>query len=173
MSLSHSDKSRRTNHAQRWKKMSEFNEINRTPFEDTAQEFSDKLTFGQKIADSVAKFGGSWTFVITFCMFMAAWITVNSLSFFHLVHWDKPPFILLNLILSCIAALQAPVIMMSQNRQAEKDRATQQEDREVNRQAELEIRNLKRQITELQKSHEEERREQTRLLQEIRNSLRK
>lgn len=83
---------------------------------------------------------------------------------------------MLNLILSTVAALQAPVIMMSQNRQAEKDRAHQQEDREVNRQAELEIRNLKRQLTELQKSQEEDKRatqEQTKILNEIRNKLNK
>jgi uncharacterized membrane protein len=152
--------------------MSEYNENNRTSFEESAQE-SQELTLGQKVADAVAKFGGSWTFIGSFAFFMFVWVTINSMTWFHVMRFDPFPYILLNLILSTIAALQAPVIMMSQNRQAEKDRAQQQEDREVNRQAELEIRNLKRQITELQKTHEEERRsrqEQTKLLQEIRRN---
>ena len=156
--------------------MSEYNENSRTPFEESAQESSEKLTVGQKVADVVAKFGGSWTFIGSFALFMGTWICVNSMAFFHVIQFDQYPFILLNLILSTVAALQAPVIMMSQNRQAEKDRAHQQEDREVNRQAELEIRNLKRQLTDLQKMHEEDKRtqqEQTKLMRDINNSLRK
>ncbi len=156
--------------------MSEFNETTKTSFEDSTHELQDKLTIGQIVADAVAKFGGSWTFICFFTFLMAGWIAVNSLSFFHIVKFDPYPYILLNLILSTVAALQAPVIMMSQNRQAEKDRAHQQEDREVNRQAELEIRNLKRQLTELQKSQEEDKRarqEQTKILNEIRNKLNK
>lgn len=155
--------------------MSEY-ENNQASFEESAQDAQDKLTLGQKVADAVAKFGGSWKFIGLFALVMLIWITVNSMAFFKFIRFDPQPFILLNLILSTVAALQAPVIMMSQNRQAEKDRAHQQEDREVNRQAEIEIRNLKRQLTELQKSHEEDKRarqEQTKILHEIRNKLNK
>lgn len=135
-----------------------------------------QLTLGEKIADSVAFWGGSWKFIGLFAFIMLIWITVNSMAFFKFIRFDPQPYVLLNLILSTVAALQAPIIMMSQNRQAEKDRANQQEDREVNRQAEIEIRNLKRQLTELQKSHEEDKRtrqEQTKTLHEIRNKLNK
>jgi uncharacterized membrane protein len=126
----------------------------------------EKLTLGQKVSDVIAKWGGSWAFIAFFTFLMIVWITINSLGYFSFIQWDKYPYILLNLILSTIAAIQAPIIMMSQNRQAEKDRLHQKEDRDVNKQAELEIRNLKRKIIELQQ-------EQTRLLQDIRNSLRK
>ena len=145
-------------------------------FEEVTQDSGDNLTVGQKVADAVAKFGGSWTFIVSFALFMCVWICINTMTFFHVIQFDQYPFILLNLILSTVAALQAPVIMMSQNRQAEKDRFNQQEDREVNRQAELEIRNLKRQLTEVQKSQEDDKRtrqEQMKILQEIRNNLRK
>ena len=89
-------------------------ENNRSSHESSSKD--DKLTTGQKIADAVAKFGGSWTFLITFSSFMLIWIVINSLSWFSVIHWDKYPFILLNLFLSFIAAFQAPIIMMSQNR---------------------------------------------------------
>jgi uncharacterized membrane protein len=99
------------------------------------------LTFGQKIADKVASFGGSWTFIISFGVFILIWISINM---FWLVNkgFDPYPFILLNLILSCLAALQAPVIMMSQNRQEEKDRERAQNDYMINLKSELEIRTL-------------------------------
>lgn len=103
------------------------------------------LTFGQKIADKVASFGGSWTFIISFGLFIFIWISVN-------VYWlvnnsfDPYPFILLNLILSCLAALQAPVIMMSQNRQEEKDRERSKKDYMINLKSELEIRTLHEKI---------------------------
>ena len=98
------------------------------------------------------------------------------MTVFRVIQFYPYPYILLNLILSTIAAVQGPIIMMSQNRQADKDRLHQQEDREVNRQAELEIRNLKRQLTEVQKEQAESKRvreAQTKLLQEIRNSIKK
>ena len=104
-----------------------------------------KLTFGQKIADRVATFGGSWTFIILFGVFIFIWISTN-------VYWlvnkgfDPYPFILLNLILSCIAAMQAPVIMMSQNRQEEKDRDRAKKDYMINLKSELEIRTLHEKI---------------------------
>jgi uncharacterized membrane protein len=99
------------------------------------------LTSGQRIADKVASFGGSWTFIISFGVFILIWISVNV---FWLVNksFDPYPFILLNLILSCLAALQAPVIMMSQNRQEEKDRDRGKKDYMINLKSELEIRTL-------------------------------
>lgn len=99
------------------------------------------LTFGQRIADKVALFGGSWTFIISFGVFIFIWISLN---IFWLVNkgFDPYPFILLNLILSCLAALQAPVIMMSQNRQEEKDRDRAKKDYMINLKSELEIRTL-------------------------------
>lgn len=99
------------------------------------------LTTGQRIADKVASFGGSWTFIISFGIFIFIWISINM---FWLVNkgFDPYPFILLNLILSCLAALQAPVIMMSQNRQEEKDRERSKKDYMINLKSELEIRTL-------------------------------
>ena len=104
-----------------------------------------KLSFGQKIADKVASFGGSWTFIISFLVFIIIWISVNVFWFLN-KGYDPYPFILLNLILSCIAALQAPVIMMSQNRQEEKDRARAKKDYMINLKSELEIRTLHEKI---------------------------
>jgi uncharacterized membrane protein len=103
------------------------------------------LTAGQRIADKVASFGGSWTFIISFGVFIFIWISVN---IFWLINkgFDPYPFILLNLILSCLAALQAPVIMMSQNRQEEKDRDRSKKDYMINLKSELEIRTLHEKI---------------------------
>lgn len=103
------------------------------------------LTVGQRIADKVASFGGSWTFIISFGVFIFLWICLN---IFWLVNkgFDPYPFILLNLILSCLAALQAPVIMMSQNRQEEKDRERSKNDYMINLKSELEIRTLHEKI---------------------------
>jgi len=95
--------------------------------------------FGQKIADKVADFGGSWTFIISFVVFISIWIVSNVFIFLN-KGFDPYPFILLNLILSCVAALQAPVIMMSQNRQEEKDRNRAKKDYMINLKSELEIR---------------------------------
>ena len=106
------------------------------------------LTFGQKIADRVATFGGSWRFIISFGFFLALWIVTNVMVFVNR-GFDPYPFILLNLILSCIAALQAPVIMMSQNRQEEKDRERAQKDYMINLKSELEIRMLHEKLDHL------------------------
>lgn len=103
------------------------------------------LTFGQKIADKVASFGGSWTFIILFGVFILIWISFNIVWLAN-KGFDPYPFILLNLILSCIAALQAPVIMMSQNRQEEKDRDRAKNDYMINLKSELEIRTLHEKI---------------------------
>lgn len=103
------------------------------------------LTLGQRVADKVASFGGSWTFIISFGVFIAIWIFIN---IFWLINkgFDPYPFILLNLILSCLASLQAPVIMMSQNRQEEKDRERAKKDYMINLKSELEIRTLHEKI---------------------------
>ncbi|ARU48597.1 DUF1003 domain-containing protein [Sulfurospirillum diekertiae] len=113
------------------------------------------LTFGQKIADKVATFGGSWTFILSFCSFLIIWILVN-VYWFHNQGFDPYPYILLNLILSCIAALQAPVIMMSQNRQEEKDRMRAKNDYMINLKSELEIRMLHEKIDHLIMHQQEE-----------------
>lgn len=104
-----------------------------------------KLTFGERLADKVATFGGSWTFIISFGVVLLSWIVLNSLILAQ-KSFDPYPYILLNLVLSCIAALQAPVIMMSQNRQEAKDRERAENDYLVNLKAEIEIRNLHQKI---------------------------
>lgn len=99
------------------------------------------LSSGQKVSDKVARFGGSWGFIIAFFILLLVWIIFNSAGPSNL-KFDPFPFILMNLILSCIAALQAPIIMMSQNRQEEKDRKRSENDYLINLKAELEIRAL-------------------------------
>lgn len=99
--------------------------------------FDDKLTIGQRLADKVAKFGGSWTFIFIFAVLLASWVGFNSLAVIRA--FDPYPYIFLNLILSMLAAVQAPVIMMSQNRQAAKDRMDAGHDYEINLKAEIEI----------------------------------
>jgi uncharacterized membrane protein len=103
------------------------------------------ITKGQQISDKVAKFGGSWTFIITFFVVLLLWIVYNTTAPLG-KNFDPYPFILMNLILSCIAALQAPIIMMSQNRQEEKDRKQSENDYLINLKAELEIRALHQKI---------------------------
>ncbi|SHG44848.1 Uncharacterized membrane protein [Flavobacterium segetis] len=112
-------------------------------------------TFGQKIADKVAAFGGSWKFIILFGIFILLWILAN---IYLLINkgFDPYPFILLNLILSCLAALQAPVIMMSQNRQEEKDRERAKKDYMINLKSELEIRMLHEKLDHLIMHQQEE-----------------
>jgi CRP/FNR family transcriptional regulator, cyclic AMP receptor protein len=111
-------------------------------------EEEERMTFGQRIADRVASFGGSWTFIMLFAAFLVAWIVLNSVLLAR--HEIDPfPYILLNLFLSMIAALQAPVIMMSQNRHTAKDRIKADLDYEVNLKAELEIAQLHRKIDHL------------------------
>jgi uncharacterized membrane protein len=102
------------------------------------QEFDRSMTFGERLADRVAEIGGSWSFILVFLMVMGGWMAVNTVLLRHAA-FDPYPYILLNLALSCLAALQAPIIMMSQNRQADSDRAQAKNDYEVNVRAELEI----------------------------------
>ena len=110
---------------------------------DPNAAFDQQMTFGQRLADRVASFGGSWTFIGLFLLFMLVWMVINTELGGH---FDPFPFILLNLVLSCLAAMQAPVIMMSQNRQAQKDRLDARLDYEVNVRAETEITRLHEKI---------------------------
>ena len=106
---------------------------------------SKKLTYGERLADKVAQFGGSWTFIMSFGAVLLLWITSNSILLGGKA-FDPYPYILLNLVLSCIAALQAPVIMMSQNRKETKDRERAEDDYLINLKSEIEIRHLHRKI---------------------------
>jgi uncharacterized membrane protein len=105
----------------------------------------ETLTQGQKISDKVARFGGSWKFIILFGVILTLWIVFNVLAIGNF-KFDPYPFILMNLILSCIAALQAPIIMMSQNRQEEKDRMRGENDYLINLKAEMQIRSLNQKV---------------------------
>lgn len=110
---------------------------------DTARGYEESLTFGQRVADRVAAFGGSWTFILIFMGILVAWVILNSVILLRLGDaFDPYPYILLNLFLSMLAAIQAPVIMMSQNRQAARDRADQKHDYEVNLKSEMELMQL-------------------------------
>jgi uncharacterized membrane protein len=114
----------------------------RTPIStNVVQDYSEQMTFGQKMADKVASFGGSWMFIIIFMIVLIMWIVLNSFILIKLRNgsFDPYPYIFLNLILSMLAAIQAPIIMMSQNRQAYKDRLSAEHDYEVNLKSELEI----------------------------------
>jgi uncharacterized membrane protein len=104
-------------------------------------EYERHLTLGQRLADKIADFGGSWNFIGIFAAVLILWVILNSITFFA-KPFDPYPFIFLNLILSCLAAIQAPVIMMSQNRLEERDRMQAEHDYRINLKAELEIRHL-------------------------------
>src|SRR5205085_3335326 len=115
---------------------------------DISKQFEKKLTFGEKLSDTIAAFGGSWTFIIFFSVVLLVWIAVN--SFILATHaFDPYPYILMNLVLSALAALQAPVIMMSQNRSEARDRLRGENDYKINLKAELEIRHLHEKIDPL------------------------
>lgn len=129
-----------------------------------------KLTVGQHVADKVASFGGSWTFIISFFSFLLVWICINVFWFTN-KGFDPYPFILLNLILSCIAALQAPVIMMSQNRQEEKDRDRARKDYMINLKSELEIRTLHEKVDHLIMHQQQELMEVQRIQIEMMNDI--
>lgn len=109
--------------------------------ENVNKKFEKKLTTGQRMANRVARFGGSWKFILSFLVLLLAWMILNTF-FVRNEGFDPYPFILLNLVLSCLAALQAPIIMMSQNRQAERDRLQSNEEYCTNLKAELEIQHL-------------------------------
>ena len=113
---------------------------------DVDQEYTGQLTFGERVADQVASFGGSWKFLGLFLGSMMVWIGLNQME---AVPFDPYPFILLNLVLSCVAAMQAPVIMMSQNRQSSRDRLDARHDYEINLKAEMEVMGLHAKVDEL------------------------
>jgi uncharacterized membrane protein len=114
--------------------------------ENLLNQPEEVMSRGQKISDKVASFGGSWKFIILFAIVLFIWILFNSLTLTNTLKFDPYPYILMNLILSCIAALQAPIIMMSQNRQEEKDRKRSENDYLINLKAELELRSLHQKI---------------------------
>jgi uncharacterized membrane protein len=107
----------------------------------------ERLTFGQRVSDKLADVAGSWSFIFSFGLVMGVWILLNTTALIH--HWDKYPYILLNLFLSMLAAIQAPVIMMSQNRQEDRDRLRAEHDYEVNLKAEIEVQQLHQKLDEL------------------------
>lgn len=117
------------------------------------KQAKENLTFGQRAADQIAKFGGSWTFIISFFLVLTIWISFNVYAL-HNKGFDPYPFILLNLILSCLASIQAPIIMMSQNRQEEKDRARAEWDLKINEKAEAEIREISKKLSILMTQHQ-------------------
>ena len=137
---------------------------------NVTKAFEDERTFGERVADRVASFGGSWTFIFIFVTVLIAWVIVNSILLAGRA-FDPYPYILLNLFLSMIAALQAPIIMMSQNRQAARDRMDAAHDYEVNLKAELEIRHLHEKLDELREQKwtnlVEIQQEQIRLLEQL------
>jgi len=115
---------------------------------DISKQFERKLTFGERLSDHIASFGGSWRFIILFGAVLFGWIILNAILLLNR-GFDPYPFILLNLILSCLAAIQAPIIMMSQNRAESRDRLRAENDYKVNLKAELEIRHLHEKIDHL------------------------
>jgi len=141
---------------------------------DIDREFDSALSFGERLSDKIAEFGGSWRFLIIFAGVLSLWIAINSIYLFTRP-FDPYPYILLNLILSCLAAVQAPIIMMSQNRQEDKDRLRGAHDYQVNLKAELEIRHLHQKIDHLLSRQWERLVEiqemQFELLQEIRTQI--
>ena len=122
--------------------------------EDINETFDDRQTFGERLADKVATFGGSWTFLIAFGLFLVVWTVLNLVL--RRDAFDPYPFIFLNLMLSMIAAAQAPIIMMSQNRQAQKDRLDAGNDCQVNLKAEIEIMALLEKVEHLTARQEEQ-----------------
>lgn len=112
------------------------------------EAWEDQRTLGERLADQVAEFGGSWKFIISFALVLVFWIALNAWAIANAA-FDPYPFILLNLVLSCLAAIQAPVIMMSQKRQEAKDRLRSENDYRVNLKAELEIRHLHEKVDHL------------------------
>ncbi len=128
---------------------------NETLVQNMETQFDRQLTFGERLSDRIADFGGSWTFIMAFGSFLILWILVNVYVIVNRP-FDPYPFILLNLILSCLAAIQAPVIMMSQNRKEDRDRLRAEYDYKVNLKAEIEIRTLHEKIDSLMR-HQWER----------------
>ncbi len=144
---------------------------------DVLEEHEKELTLGQRLADRVASFGGSWPFIVLFMLVLVSWIILNT---FILTGWNRTfdpyPYILLNLVLSMLAAIQAPVIMMSQNRHSEKDRLDAAHDYEVNLKAELEIMSLHQKLDALREQQWSEllvtQQDQSRILKQLTEDIR-
>lgn len=138
---------------------------------DVSKEMHEQRTLGERVADRVASFGGSWRFIFLFLAGMGVWMAFNAGG----RRFDPYPFILLNLVLSCVASLQAPVIMMSQNRQAARDRIEARHDYEVNMKAELEIMGLHTKVDQLRDQQWQElvalQARQLQLLDEIKRTV--
>jgi uncharacterized membrane protein len=130
------------------RRVAESLERHETIAENVEEEYDDQRTIGEKLSDKLAAFGGSWSFLISFAVFLAIWMAFNVYQG-EKAAFDAYPFILLNLILSTIAAIQAPIIMMSQRRTEEKDRLRSENDYQVNLKAELEIRHLHEKVDHL------------------------
>jgi uncharacterized membrane protein len=127
------------------------------PQRDIHEEYQDQRTFGERLADKVAELGGSWAFITIFLLFLVAWAILNTVLMQRRGSaFDPYPFIFLNLILSMVAAIQAPIIMMSQNRQSVVDRMAAANDYEVNLRAELGVRALIDRLDELQRTHQQQ-----------------
>jgi uncharacterized membrane protein len=145
---------------------------------NVAKDFSEQSTFGQRIADQVTAFGGSWTFISLFGAVLFIWILLNFLLLIKLGNtFDPYPYILLNLVLSMLAAIQAPIILMSQNREADKDRLSAEHDYEVNLKAELEIMALHEKLDSLREKQWSDlisiQQEQLKLLNHLKEGLSK
>jgi uncharacterized membrane protein len=119
---------------------------------DINQLHEERLSLGERIADHMADIAGSWTFIISFLLILFAWIIINSIQLVRHT-FDPFPFILLNLVLSCLAAIQAPVIMMSQNRQEKKDRLRSEQDFETNLKSEIIIEDIYKKLKKMDESH--------------------
>ncbi len=137
--------------------------MQKLPSKDTAP------TLGERWADKVAEFGGSWTFIILFMIMIVVWIGLNSWVLFF-QPFDPYPYIFLNLVLSCIAALQAPIIMMSQNRQEAKDRIRAEKDYHINLKAELEIQELKASVKTILAVQQDEFRKLEKYIKQLKSS---
>ncbi len=116
----------------------------------THPAFKLPKTFGQKAADELTKWAGSWAFILSFLALLVLWIVLNTSWILFGEAWDPKPFILLNLILSCLAAFQAPIILMSQNREAQKDRQRSEYDYAINRKAKKEVDQIKKQLNRIE-----------------------
>ena len=136
-------------------------------------EYAKRTTRGDRIADQVAAFGGSWKFIFIFSIFLVLWMLINTLALTRMIHFDEPPFILLNLILSFTAAFQAPIIMMSQNRQSARDKRETVIDFSINYKAEQEINDMQMHLHRIEADFSSFRNEVSGELAEIKKLLQK
>jgi uncharacterized membrane protein len=148
------------------------NEFKSNIHEHLNEDYKKSTKWSDRLADSVASFVGSWRFINMFVVFLVAWILINALSFTKILHFDEPPFILLNLLLSFLAGFQAPIIMMSQNRQSARDKEEAIIDFAINYKAEKEIDDMQGHLHRLEADFAEFRNEVRSELAEIKELLR-